>query len=140
MNPDRAFPRSHDLPACNCPCLPGHLSPSLLPSSVSYSVRRMPNRISDDPICNLSQPRRQISALLILDQPISAQIKGRLLPEPSCAGKLTRKPSTRNSTAAQPGRSQPHHREAFLRLAMSQRIEALPRLTDTVVITDEALL
>jgi hypothetical protein len=70
-----------------------------------------------------------------MDQP-----KGRrLLPEPSCAGKLTRKPPTRNSSPAQPGRSQPRHRETFLRLARSQLIEALPRLTDTVVITDEAL-
>jgi hypothetical protein len=45
----------------------------------------------------------------------------------------------RNSSAAQPGRSQPRRHEAFLRLARSQRIEALPRQTDTVVITDEAL-
>jgi hypothetical protein len=48
-------------------------------------------------------------------------------------------PATRNSSAAQPGRSQPRHHEAFLRLARSQRIEALLRQTDTVVITDEAL-
>jgi hypothetical protein len=48
-------------------------------------------------------------------------------------------PATRNSSAAQPGRSQPRRREAFLRLARSQSMEALPRLTDTVVITNEAL-
>ena len=47
----------------------------------------MLNRSSDDPICNLSQPHRQILALLIADHPRSAKIMGaRLLPEPNCAG------------------------------------------------------
>jgi hypothetical protein len=48
-------------------------------------------------------------------------------------------PATRNLSAAQLGRSQLRRHKAFLRLARSQRIEALPRQTDTVVITDEAL-
>jgi hypothetical protein len=70
---------------------------------------------------------------------ISLDQGGRLLPEPNCAGKLTGKPPTRNSSAAQLGKSQPRRHKAFLRLARSQRIEALPRQTDAVVITDEAL-
>jgi hypothetical protein len=47
-------------------------------------------------------------------------------------------PRTRNS-AAQPGRSQPRRREAFLPLARSERMKALPKQISTVVVTDKAL-
>ena len=102
-----------------------HLSPSFLTGGVSYSVRKMLNRSfggSNLPICHSHVGRYR---------PFSSQISPdqgeRLLPEPNCAGKLTGKPPTRNPSAAQPGRNQPHRREAFLRLARSYRIEALPR-------------
>jgi len=45
-------------------------------------------------------------------------------------------PPTRNSTA-QPGRCQPRHREAFLRLVRSQCMKGMRRQVSTVVVTEE---
>jgi hypothetical protein len=102
------LPRSHDLPACNRPRLPAHLSLVFSPAAFRIRSRRMLNRSSDDPICHSHVGRyRPFSLQISLDQ------GARLLP-PNCVGKLTRKPPTRNSSAAQLGRSQPHRREAFL--------------------------
>jgi hypothetical protein len=116
------LPRSHDLSACNRPHLPAHLS--LVFSLAAFRIRshRMLNRSSDNPICRSHVGRyRPFSSQISLDQ------GARLLLEPNCVGKLTGKPLTRKSSAAQPGRSQPRRCEAFLRLARTHRIEALPR-------------
>jgi hypothetical protein len=79
---------------------------------------------------NLSPPAGKISVLLVADQPRSDLMT---VPEPNRAGKLTGKPPTRNSSTAQPGRSQPRRRKAFLPLARSQRMEALPKQAGIVV-------
>jgi hypothetical protein len=116
------LPRSHDLSACNRLRLPAHLS--LVFSLAAFCIRscRMLNRSSNDPICRSHVGRyRPFSSQISLDQ------GGRLLLEPNSAGKLTGKPPTRNSSAAQPASSQPRRRKAFLRLAWMHRIEALPR-------------
>jgi hypothetical protein len=102
-------------------CLQSPTSPC---SPAAFRIRscRMLNGSSNDPICRSHVGRyRPFSSQISLDQ------GGRLLPEPNCVGKLTGKPPTRNSSAAQPGRSQLRRREAFLQLAWTHRIEALPR-------------
>ena len=102
-------------------------SPCPLVSSFSlaaFRIRscRMLNRSSNDPICRSHVGRYQpFSSQISLDQGT------RLLLEPNCVKKLTRKPPTRNSPAAQLGRSQPRHCEVFLRLATTHCIEALLR-------------
>jgi hypothetical protein len=107
------------------PTSPCPLVPSFLAAGVSYSV--------------LQDAQQKLRY-----QPFSLQISldqgGRLLLEINCAGRLTGKLSTRNSSAAQPGRSQPRRHEAFLRLARSQRMEALPRQTDVVVIARRGIV
>ena len=101
------------------PTSPCPLVPSFLTGGVSYSVLQDAQQSS-------IQFRSHVGRYRPFSSQIS-QIKGRLLPEPNCAGSYGAR------------RSQPRRYEAFLRLARSQRMEALPRQTDTVVITDEAL-
>jgi hypothetical protein len=124
------LPKSHVLPACNRPRLPAHLSQFLHQRRFIFGPQDAQQK-PYDPICNLSQPHRQISALLVADQPRSAKINpdqgGATPTRAQLRRKLTGEPPTRNSSAAQPGRSQPRRREAFLRLARSHCIEAPPR-------------
>ena len=121
MAPDRAPSEVTRSVCLQSPTSPCPLVPSFLTSSVLYLVLQDAQQKLRR--SNLSQPRRY--------RPFSSQISpdqgAQLLPEPNCAGKLTRKPPTRNSSAAQLGRSQPRRCEAFIRLAKSQRIEALLR-------------
>lgn len=86
-------------------------------------------------ICHLSQPLRQASVLLVVNQSKSRQTSVLLVASQpksrhsthimvSTAGEelTVRFPTIRNS-AGQPGRCQPRRREAFLRLARSQRMK-----------------
>jgi hypothetical protein len=118
---DRAPSKVTQSVCLQSPTSPCPLVPSFLTGAVSYSVPQDAQRKFRR--SNLSQPRRY--------RPFSSHISpdqgARLLPEPNCAGKLTGKPLTRKSSAAQPGRSQPRRRKAFLRLAWTHCIEALPR-------------
>jgi hypothetical protein len=92
------------------------LVPSFSPAAFHIQSYRMLNRSSNDPICHSHIGRyRPFLSQISLDQ------------GPNCVGKLTGKPLTRNSSPAQPGRSQPRHHKAFLRLAWTHHIEALPR-------------
>jgi hypothetical protein len=65
-------------------------------------------------------------------RPFSSQISPdqgtqRILSSPQCKGAHRDLTPTRNSSAAKPGSSQLRRREAFLQLARSQYIEAMPR-------------
>jgi hypothetical protein len=133
------LPRSYDLPACDRPrLLPLLTNPPTV--GVSYSFGRMLNRSFDDAIvmqidlCDSHVGRnRPFSLQVSPDQGIQ-----RISPSPRRKG-AHRDPSLTRNSAEQLGRSQPRRREAFLRLARSQRMKALPKQTSTVVITDEAL-
>jgi hypothetical protein len=71
---------------------------------------------------NLSPPRRQTSVVPVASRPRSRHPAHIIIS--TVQGSHRDLPRTRNS-AAQPGRSQPRRREAFLRLARSQRITML---------------
>jgi hypothetical protein len=123
------LPRSYDLPPRHLPRQPACFVTHSPAAGVSYSVRRMLSRSCDAAIvmqiviCH-SHVWQKIGPSRHRSAQVKAYSAGRRLPSAREPTEIL--PSTRNATA-QPGRSRPRCRAAFLPLARSYRMKGMPR-------------